>query len=222
MKKYNFIILSILISFQMFAQKESPDVRTGNKFYNSEKYIEAEVEYRKGLQKNPASFEANYNLGNSLFRQNKYKEALEQYKMAAALQTEDKAKIAASFHNTGNSLLAEKKIEESIEAYKLALKANPKDNDTRFNLAFAQALLKKQKNDKDKNKDKDKDKDKEKDQQNKDQQNKDQQQPQQQQPQMTKQNAQQILDALMQDEKDALDKAKQQQVRGKKSADKDW
>ena len=87
MKKYNFIILSILISFQMFAQKESPDVRTGNKFYNSEKYIEAEVEYRKGLQKNPASFEANYNLGNSLFRQNKYKEALEQYKMAAALQT---------------------------------------------------------------------------------------------------------------------------------------
>ena len=200
----------------MFAQKESQDVRTGNKFYNSEKYIEAEVEYRKGLQKNPASFEANYNLGNSLFRQNKYKEALEQYKMAAALQTEDKAKIAASFHNTGNSLLAEKKIEESIEAYKLALKANPKDNDTRFNLAFAQALLKKQKNDKDKNKDK------EKDQQNKDQQNKDQQQPQQQQPQMTKQNAQQILDALMQDEKDALDKAKQQQVRGKKSADKDW
>ena len=218
MKKYNFIILFILISFQLFAQKESPDVRTGNKFYNSEKYTEAEVEYRKGLQKNPASFEANYNLGNSLFRQNKYKEALEQYKMAAALQTEDKAKIAASFHNTGNSLLAEKKIEESIEAYKLALKANPKDNDTRFNLAFAQALLKKQKNDKDKDKDKDNDKDKEKEKDKEQQQPK----PQPQQPQMTKQNAQQILDALMQDEKDALDKAKQQQVRGKKSADKDW
>lgn len=216
MKKYNIIILFILISFQLFAQKESPDVRTGNKFYNSEKYTEAEVEYRKGLQKNPASFEANYNLGNSLFKQNKYKEALEQYKIAAALQPGDKVKVAASFHNTGNSLLAEKKIEESIEAYKMALKANPKDNDTRFNLAFAQALLKKQKNDKDKDKDKNKDKEKEKD--------KEQQQPkpQPQQPQMTKQNAQQILDALMQDEKDALDKAKQQQVRGKKSADKDW
>ena len=216
MKKYNIIILFILISFQLFAQKESPDVRTGNKFYNSEKYTEAEVEYRKGLQKNPASFEANYNLGNSLFKQNKYKEALEQYKIAAALQPGDKLKVAASFHNTGNSLLAEKKIEESIEAYKMALKANPKDNDTRFNLAFAQALLKKQKNDKDKDKDKNKDKEKEKD--------KEQQQPkpQPQQPQMTKQNAQQILDALMQDEKDALDKAKQQQVRGKKSADKDW
>ena len=216
MKKYNIIILFILISFQLFAQKESPDVRTGNKFYNSEKYTEAEVEYRKGLQKNPASFEANYNLGNSLFRQNKYKEALEQYKIAAALQPGDKVKVAASFHNTGNSLLAEKKIEESIEAYKMAPKANPKDNDTRFNLAFAQALLKKQKNDKDKDKDKNKDKEKEKD--------KEQQQPkpQPQQPQMTKQNAQQILDALMQDEKDALDKAKQQQVRGKKSADKDW
>jgi len=39
---------------------------------------------------------------------------------------------------------------------------------------------------------------------------------------MTKQNAQQILDALMQDEKNAMDKAKKQQVRGRKSADKDW
>jgi tetratricopeptide (TPR) repeat protein len=73
-------------------------VRAGNKFYNSEKYIEAEVEYRKGLQKNPSSFEANYNLGNSLFRQNKYKEALEQYKTAAALHPDDKAKIAAKIN----------------------------------------------------------------------------------------------------------------------------
>ena len=39
---------------------------------------------------------------------------------------------------------------------------------------------------------------------------------------MTKENAQQILDALMQDEKNTLDKAKKQQVKGKRSAEKDW
>lgn len=48
-----------------------------------------------------------------------------------------------------------------------------------------------------------------------------QQQPQQQ-PQMSKENAQQILDALQQDEKNTQDKAKKQPVRGKKKADKDW
>lgn len=47
-------------------------------------------------------------------------------------------------------------------------------------------------------------------------------QQQQQQPQMSKENAQQILDALQQDEKNTQDKAKKQPVRGKKKADKDW
>ena len=227
MKKNYLIILLSVFCLSLFAQKESPDVRAGNKSYKAKKYTEAEIAYRKGLLKNPASFEANYNLGNSLFKQEKYKEALEQYKTAIALQPKDKQKIAATFHNTGNALLSEKKIEESIAAYKMALKANPSDNETRYNLAYAQALLKKQQQDKNKNKDdKNKDKDKQnQDKQNQDKQNKDKQQQQQQQQQqqkMSRQNAQQILDALMQDEKNAMDKAKKQQVRGRKSADKDW
>lgn len=141
------IILLIFIALKpLLAQEEWSDVREGNKLYKSEKYIDAEVAYRKGLQKNRMSFEAYYNLGNALFKQKKYPEALEQYKIALALQPTEKAKIAAVYHNVGNALLSDKKIQESIDAYKMALKANPKDDETRYNLAFAQTLLQQQKN----------------------------------------------------------------------------
>ena len=217
MKNIAVLILFIGMIFSVVAQQESSDVTSGNKQFKAKKFTEAEIEYRKGLQKNPKSFEANYNLGNALYKQGKFTDALEQFKTALALQPKEKDLLAASFHNAGNALLSEKKLQESIDAYKMSLKANPKDNDTRYNLAYAQALLKKQEQDKDKNKDKDKDKDKQ-DKEDQQQQPK----PQPQQPQMNKENAQQILDALMQDEKNTLDKAKKQQVKGKRSAEKDW
>lgn len=214
MKKLNIILFSILLSISAIAQKESENLKTGNKLYKKEKYTDAEVAYRKGLQKNEKSFEANYNLGNALFKQKKYADALEQYKNSVALQPNSKTKLAAALHNEGNALLSEQKIEESITAYKNALKANPTDNETRYNLAYAQTLLKKQQQQKDQNK-------KEQNKKEQEQKNKDQQQ-QQQQPQMSKENAQQILDALMQDEKNTMEKAKKQAAKNKKSAEKDW
>ena len=212
MKKIGLLTTMLLISCTaLFAQSENNDIRQGNQYFKEGKFAQAEVSYRKALQKNKTSFEANFNLGNALYRQGKYSNAFEQYKNAIALDQKDKKKLAAAFHNLGNALLKDNKLEESIAAYKKALKANPNDNDTRYNLAYAQQLLKKQK-DKDKNKDQNKDK--------KDQQQK--QQPQPQQPKMSKDNAQQILDALMQDEKNTLDKTKKQPVHGQKNADKDW
>jgi len=220
-KKIGCVLLMSLMALTVWAQKESADVRTGNKLYNAKKYTDAEVAYRKGLQKNPKSFEANYNLGNAMFKQGKYTDALEHYNNSVALQPKDKQKLAAAFHNIGNSLLADKKLEESIKAYKMALKSSPKDDETRYNLAYAQSMLKKQQQDKDKKKDKKKDekKDEKKDQQDKP---KEQPKPQPKQPQMSKENAQQILDALMQDEKNAQEKAKKRPVRGAKKTDRDW
>lgn len=208
-----------ILTFSMSAQKESADIRSGNKSYKSSKFTEAEIAYRKGLLKNKNSFIANYNLGNALFRQKKYAEALEQYNNALALQPKEKTKIAATYHNTGNSLLVDNKIEESIKAYEKALKNNPKDNDTRYNLAYAQTLLKKQQQNKDQKKDQIKQNQKQ-NQQPKDNPQQPKSNPQQ--PKMTKENAQQILDALSQDEKNAQDKAKKQPIRGTKKAEKDW
>lgn len=209
------LFLTITFGVPLQAQKESNDVRSGNKQYKAGKFTDAEVSYRKGLIKNNKSFEANYNLGNALFRQEKYSEAFEQYQNATALQKDDKTKLAAALHNTGNALLAEKKIEESIQAYKNALKANPSDNDTRYNLAYAQSLLKKQQQ---KNEDKKDDKNQQKEQEKPEQKP----QPQPQQPKMSKENAQQILQALEQDEKNTMEKAKKQAAKGRKSAEKDW
>lgn len=211
-----FLIINLILCNNVFtsAQKESNDVRAGNKHYKAGKFTDAEVSYRKGLLKNNKSFEANYNLGNALFRQGKYTEALEQYQNAIALQNDDKTKLAAALHNTGNALISEKKIEESIQAYKNALKANPSDNDTRYNLAYAQSLLKKQQQQKNQDKKNDQNQNKE--------QEKPEQQPQPQQPKMSKENAQQILQALEQDEKNTMEKAKKQTVKGRKSAEKDW
>ena len=60
------------------------------------------------------------------------------------------------YHNLGNSLVKEQKLEEAIEAYKSSLRINPKDKDTRHNLAIThkqkQQQEKEQEN-KDKNKD---------------------------------------------------------------------
>ena len=160
----------------------------------------------------------------------------------SVVNEKDSLQQARIWHNIGNVFLQEKKYAESIDAYKNALRRNPKDNETRYNLRLAQLLLKnqqQQQNDENKDKNKDKDKDN-KDQQDKDKNNKgnqnpqnnkdnkddkkDKQQQQQAPPQMTKENAQQILDAIQQDEKNTQEKVKkammQQQKRRK--TDKEW
>lgn len=66
------------------AQKaERKNVREGNKLYESEKYTESEIAYRKSLEVNPRSTEGTYNLGNSLYKQGKFPEAAEQYQLIA-------------------------------------------------------------------------------------------------------------------------------------------
>lgn len=222
MKRIEIMMMTFFCVMSVLAQKENNDVRTGNKRYDAAKFTEAEIEYRRALQANNKSFEANFNLGNALFKQEKFADAMEQFQKSAAMELKDKAKIAATYHNLGNALLAEKKIEQSIEAYKAALKANPHDDGTRYNLAYAQALLKKQDQNEDQKKDQNKDQNKDQDKEKEQDQKPDDQQKQPQQPQMSKEQAEQMLQALMQDEKNTKEKAQQQQVGSKRSADKDW
>src|SRR5206468_3608466 len=84
------------------------------------------------------------------------------------------AVASKAYHNLGNSLLKSKKYPESIDAFKNALKSNPSDNDTRYNLAYAQSMLKEEqqkKQQQQQNKDQ-KDQDKKKDQKQSQQQEK--------------------------------------------------
>ena len=106
MNKSLFLIVLLLLPVALFAQKGDGNIRNGNKFYEKEKYVDAEVEYRKGIEKDNKSFVGNFNLGDALYRQGKYAEATGQFQHATEkLEGTDKKKIAASYHNMGNALL---------------------------------------------------------------------------------------------------------------------
>ena len=228
-------ILSLLLCVgagQALAQDKTDRdyLRSGNKLYNDSLFIKAEVDYRKALELNPKSTDAMFNLANALLMQQKAKEAMEQYESVSKIE-KDKEKLAQIYHNMGVILQSSKQLPQCIEAYKESLRNNPKDDETRYNLALAQKQLKDQQQDQ-QNQDqqqqqqeqKEDKQDQNKDQQEQDQ--KDQQQNQQQQQQnkneMSKENAQQLLNAVMQDEKNVQDKVKKQiQIQGKK-LEKDW
>ena len=230
-----FYILSLLLmasTVQVFAQQKTDRdyLRSGNKLYNDSLFIKAEVDYRKALEINPKSTDAMFNLANALLMQQKAKEAMEQYESVSKIE-KDKNKLAQIYHNMGVMLQSAKQLPQCIEAYKESLRNNPKDDETRYNLALAQKQLKDQQQNQqnqDQQQQQQQKQEEEKQDQNKDQQEqdqKDQQQNQQQQQnknEMSKENAQQLLNAVMQDEKNVQDKVKKQiQIQGKK-LEKDW
>ena len=202
-------IMTLVPFVNISAQKEARNVKEGNKQYVAQKF------YEQGIADNSESYSANFNLGNSLFRQKKYKEALEQYQKAATL-TKEKKEIASAFHNVGNALMEEKNYEKSVEAYKNSLKANPKDDDTRYNLAVAQYLMKKQQEQQKQEQQKQQQQQKQEQQQQQKQEQK-----QQQQPKMQQEQIEQILKALEQDERDVQERRKIQMGQRSKT-DKEW
>ena len=221
------LCLSILFApFLTYAQKERTEIREGNERFEHGKYSDAETEYRKALEKNRGSYPGSYNLGGSLYKQEKYEEAIREFEQSSA-KTTDKSKLSKSYHNLGNALVQTQKYDEAVNAYKQALKLNPSDDDTRYNLAYSQAMLKQQQqqqqqdgDNKDENKDqkKDQNKDQQNKQDNKEQQDNKQDQQQQEQdkqeqqkaeanqPKLSKEDAERILKALQNDEKELQEK----------------
>jgi len=217
-------ILCILFTVvRLNAQEERPWIRQGNKAYEKGQYKEAEISYRKGLEKKPQSPRATYNLGTALYKQKNFEEANKYYGNVNMTEM-DKLSRAKVYHNQGNALMQAKKYPESIEAYKNALRSNPNDQDSRYNLAYAMSKLQQQQQQQQQQQKQGKDQDK-KDQKQEQQQAQQQQKQQQQQqkPQMSKQDAERMLEALKNDEKNTLDKQKKKETKGVKVAiEKDW
>lgn len=230
-QKYIGLFFLLIAATTVHAQKAERDlIRKGNRMYNDSVYENAEVNYRKALEINPKSTVAMYNLANTLMQQNKLQEAMEQFAGAAKVEKE-KPNLAQIYHNMGVIFQSQKDYAKAIEAYKESLRNNPKDDETRYNLALAQKLLKDQQQDQqnqDNQQNQQTQEEKQDQQQNQQQnQNNDQQQepPQQQKQdnQMSKENAEQLLNSVMQDEKDVQDKVKKQQqvIKGNR-LEKDW
>jgi hypothetical protein len=239
--KQGFLIILLLLVWVTIsqAQNERKFVRQGNKYFedglkvtdklDTTQFNKAEIEYRKALEKKPDDAKWDFNLADALYKQKKFEESSGKFKDIAD-RTIDKTDKSRALHNMGNSLLMSNKLDESIAAYKEALRNNPGDLETKYNLLYAMNMKKKQEEQKkkdDQKKDKDKDKDQKKDQdKNKDQQKQDQekQQQQEQQSKISKQNAEQMLQALENDEKKTQEKVKKIQAlkAQSKNVEKDW
>lgn len=218
MKTIQYILMALFLSLcaqTVDAQSDRQFVRNGNKFYREQNYAKAEVEYRKALGKNASNTQAMYNLGCALLQQQKDSAAITQFENAGKTEKAHLRK-AMAYHNIGVICQKRQLYAEAIEAYKESLRHNPNDNATRYNLALCKRLAKKQppknnnNNKNDKNK---KDNDKKKQQQNKQNPNKNERNEQRQQnkEQMSKDNAEQLLNYAIQEEKATQRRLKQQQ-----------
>src|SRR5210317_170478 len=115
---------------------EKQVLRKGNDLFKQKRYVDAEVKYKKALQKNPYYETAGYNLGNAVYEQQRYEEALPQYELVAK-SSRDTETRSNSYHNAGNVMMKQKQYDKAIEAYKKSLILDPKDEETRYKQALA-------------------------------------------------------------------------------------
>ena len=212
------------------AQSTRSLVNGGNDMYREQKFSDAEVNYRKALEKEKELVQGHFNLGDALTKQGKFDEAVKEYE-SALTKAEGKDAKAYAHYNIGNSMMNQQRYKDAVQSYVDALKLDPKDDDAKYNLSYALEKLKvpppKPQDKKQDKKDQDKKDQNKKDQQKQDQQKqqqKDQQKQQQssqQQKQMSRADAQRILDVLKNSEKDVQKKLHTRQA-VKPRVDKDW
>jgi Ca-activated chloride channel homolog len=246
-KGLHITFLFLVMTMPSWSQQENRLIRQGNRQYDDGNYKKAEIDYIKSTQSDKASHKGFYNLGDAWYMQQNYLQASAAFDTLRTFKMDDETR-SKSYYNLGNSLLkaaidsaqlAQQVLPAGIEAYKQSLRLNPADTDAKYNLAYAQKLLEKSQQQQQQNKDKQDNKDQKQDQQKEDQQKQDQQkedqakqdqqqqdqQQQQAQPQqISKEDAERILEALKNDEKQTLEKlteAKIKTIRVVKS-EKDW
>lgn len=250
MKKSVLVIFAMLCALVLSAQApaDRKEVRSGNRDFRKGNYKEADIDYRRALVKDSTSLAANYNLANTLYRQENYQEAAKYAETA-----ENTALTADVCFNKGDIALQNKDYNTAVEAFKQSLLLNPGDLEAKENYIYAKKMLEDQQqngggqggdnqqnqdqnNDQNQdqnqdNKDNDQNKDNQNDNQNQDSnqgqnqdndRNQDQQQDQQQdQPQLSQQAVQQMLQAIEAKEKETQEKVKKEKALQAKSRQKD-
>ncbi len=107
--------------------------------YRAEDYDAAELLYRKARQEN-SDIKSNFNLGNTTYKQERYEEAVEHY-LSAANKTDDKIIASDNFFNLGNAYFRTEEYEKAIEAFKQSIRANPDNDEARYNLLMLKMNL---------------------------------------------------------------------------------
>jgi len=238
-KKYGWLICPALLAGTLCAQKDAENVYDGNKMYHSGNTMGAQAKYAKAIEQNPASKKANFNMGNALYRNaaliksgalqvpagngvtpdSLAKMVLDQAVQKYGVVTNsanDKDTLHRAWHNIGNCYLQKKDYQEAVNAYKKALRFNPKDEETRYNLAFALKHLPRKNNQGGGGQQNQPQK------QNQEQKKDQQQNAQQREAKLSKEQAEQLLKSLMNSEKKLQDKRKIKIDDPNRQVDKDW
>jgi Ca-activated chloride channel family protein len=246
MKRTGILGFLLMTAVLAYGQNERKVIREGMKAYKDGEYSEAEVQFRRAEDINQESYEAEFNTGAALYNQEKYDETVKQYE-SLLNRTDDGQKTAQIWHNIGNSLLEAGQYAPSVEAYKNSLRKNPGDDETRYNLAYAQKMLKDQQKQQQNTGNDQKDQQDKKEGENKDQSGQQDQQDQQQnadrhdqqqdakqddpsqadqQPvprEISKEDAERLLQAIQQQEKDVKEKVDEKKAAvAKVKTEKDW
>lgn len=238
MLKFKIIIILLAFALPAQSQKDGKAVYEGNKMYYTDRFPGAAAEYARALKENPANKKANFNLGTAIYKNAKllqagklsmpqgenipvdslaglmYDKSAEQFAIVAN-SVSNKDTLHRAWHNIGNCFLAKKDYAQAVSAYKKALKYDPKDEETRYNLAYALKHMPPEK--------KNGGGGGSQQQQQQQQDKKEQQKQEKPQNQMSKEQAEQLLKAMMEAEKQQQDKRRQKQEDpSMNKLEKDW
>ena len=168
-----FFTIIMLGCFNVYAQSENyaKFYNKGNKLLDNN-FEQAEKNFRIAINDSLSDLKATFNLSNKYYTEGLYDEAISRQIEATKL-AKDNSEKHRTFHNLGNSLMKKELCSEAVLAYKNALRNNPRDDETRYNLALAKKCEEEQEQNND---DENKDDQKEKNDEKKDDQNKDDQQ----------------------------------------------
>lgn len=205
-------------------------IRQGNSQYRNNKHHDAQISYFKAVNADSTDARAQYNLATSMFPEpwkmvkKEQVDTMTQTLMKAAELEQNPFRKAQAYHNTGVLYQNAKEFKLAIEAYKEALRNNPNDDETRYNLVLCQRQLKNEgQNGGDSGQDNQQEDKQKQDEQKQEQQKQNEQQQEQQEPPMSKENAEQLLNAAMQQEKKTQERMQQQQQQGqRRKLEKNW
>lgn len=247
LRKVIYVTILILLPITVVAQVNSTKhernfIREGNKMYSERRYADAEKAYQKALQENESSLIAKFNLATTYLRQANVNDTTKNGLLEQSMNmlnevaaTADNALASKAYYDLGNIYYNQKNYAASVEYYKNALRKNPDDDKARENLRLAQKQLKDQQgggggnnNDDKQNEKQNQDQNKKKDDKGQDQNKQNPNDKQAKQPPqngMTKENAEQILQTMQNEEKntqDKVNKAKMQQMKSGRRTNKQW
>ncbi|MEX2585538.1 MAG: tetratricopeptide repeat protein [Balneolaceae bacterium] len=233
MKRFFHMRPTYILLFVFFLAFAPNDARKANQAYEEGNYEEAIRLYQQAIDSDPENVRLHFNLGNALAHAGRTEEAVQAYEQFKSLTDDPKQKALADY-NIGNLLSENEQYDPAIEAYRESLRLNPDDEDAKHNYELAlKQKQEREQEEQDPERPDHPETDREDNQQGGDQDQSDgqpdfQNEPQDQdgnssdsQPRMSREEAEKILNALQQREKELLEGRRKTSEEGARDG-KDW